>query len=194
MGQIVPQAATVLSAGTPATTLATGAEAHQVLTFTLGGELFAIGILNVKEIIEYGQVTEIPMMPSFIRGVINLRGAVVPVIDLSARFGGSQSAVGKRTCIVIVETPTGEEGQRQDIGVVVDAVSEVLDIPPGDVEPPPAFGARLRTDFIAGMGRVAGRFVIILDVTKVLSVDELALLSNLDGAAASTAQHPGHDG
>lgn len=190
MGQIVPHA--TLPAQAPAGALATAGDAHQVLTFTLGGELFAIGILNVKEIIEYGQVTEIPMMPGFIRGVINLRGAVVPVIDLSARFGGAQSTVGKRTCIVIVEASTGEDGLRHDIGVVVDAVSEVLDIPAGDVEPPPAFGARLRTDFIAGMGRVAGRFVIILDVAKVLSVDELALLSSLDGAAAQ-ASHATHD-
>lgn len=194
MGQIVPQTTAGLPAGASSPALTGGVEVNQVLTFTLGDELFAIGILNIKEIIEYGQVTEIPMMPSFIRGVINLRGAVVPVIDLSARFGGSQSKVGKRTCIVIVETPTGEEGQHQDIGVVVDAVSAVLDIPPGDVEPPPAFGARLRTDFIAAMGRVDGRFVIILDVTKVLSVDELALLSNLDGSAAVAAQASGHDG
>lgn len=190
MGQIVPHA--TLPAQAPTGALAAAGDAHQVLTFTLGGELFAIGILNVKEIIEYGQVTEIPMMPGFIRGVINLRGAVVPVIDLSARFGGAQSTVGKRTCIVIVEAPTGEDGLRHDIGVVVDAVSEVLDIPAGDVEPPPAFGARLRTDFIAGMGRVAGRFVIILDVAKVLSVDELALLSSLDGAPAP-ASHATHD-
>jgi purine-binding chemotaxis protein CheW len=90
--------------------------------------MFAVGILNVKEIIEYGNLTEIPMMPPFIRGVINLRGSVVPVIDLSARFGHAQSEVGKRSCIVIVEV--SESDFRHDIGIMVDAVSEVLEIPP----------------------------------------------------------------
>src|SRR5512137_1231888 len=96
----------------------------QYLTFTLGGEMFAVGILNVKEIIEYGHLTEIPMMPAFIRGVINLRGSVVPVIDLSARFGGKATEIARRTCIVIVEVQQ-DEG-RHDIGIMVDAVSEVL--------------------------------------------------------------------
>src|SRR5512133_1860882 len=113
----------------------------QYLTFALGGEMFAVGILNVKEIIEYGQLTEIPMMPAFIRGVINLRGAVVPVIDLSARFGARSTAVGKRTCIVIVEVSDGaDDDMRHDIGIMVDAVSEVLDIPGAEIEPPPTFG------------------------------------------------------
>ena len=101
---------------------------QQYLTFLLGGEMFAVGILNVKEIIEYGNLTEIPMMPPFIRGVINLRGSVVPVVDLSARFGHAQSEVGKRSCIVIVEV--SESDFRHDIGIMVDAVSEVIEIPP----------------------------------------------------------------
>ncbi|MEW5903329.1 MAG: chemotaxis protein CheW [Pseudomonadota bacterium] len=151
------------------------AEMQQYLTFTLGNEMFAVGTLSVKEIIEYGQLTEVPMMPDFIRGVINLRGAVVPVIDLSARFGRSLTQVSRRTCIVIIEVPSGEE--QQDIGVVVDAVSEVLEIPASEIEPPPAFGAKIRTDFIHGMGKVDGRFVILLDVGKVLSVDEISTLA-----------------
>lgn len=150
---------------------------QQYLTFLLGGEMFAVGILNVKEIIEYGTVTAIPMMPPFIRGVINLRGAVVPVIDLSSRFGNNPSQVSRRTCIVIIEVSEGEE--RQDIGIVVDAVSEVLEIPRGEIEPPPAFGAKIRADFITGMGKVGGRFVIILNVSQVLSVDEISLLSQI---------------
>lgn len=156
----------------------------QYLTFTLGGEMFAVGILCVKEIIEYGSLTEIPMMPAFIRGVINLRGAVVPVIDLAARFGGRSTEVGKRTCIVIVELgdATGEDATRHDIGIIVDAVSEVLDIPASEIEPPPTFGARIRADFILGMGKVAGKFVIILNIDRVLSVDEIALLAASDGA------------
>ena len=150
----------------------------QYLTFTLGGEMFAVGILNVKEIIEYGSLTEIPMMPAFIRGVINLRGSVVPVIDLAARFGGEPSAVGRRTCIVIVEV--SDEEMRHDIGIMVDAVSEVLDIPGSEIEPPPTFGAKIRSDFIFGMGKVNGNFVIILRIDRVLSVDEIALLTGTD--------------
>ena len=153
-------------------------EQPQYLTFVLGGETYAIGILRIKEIIEYGQITAVPMMPAFIRGVINLRGHVVPVVDLSVRFGRAATAVGRRTCIVILEIEAGEE-QRQDIGVLVDAVNEVLEIPPAEIEPAPAFGARIRTDFIAGMGKVDGTFVIILHVDRVLSVEELALLGQV---------------
>ena len=156
----------------------------QYLTFLLGGEMFAVGILNVKEIIEYGHLTEIPMMPAFIRGVINLRGSVVPVIDLSARFGGKTTEVSRRTCIVIVEVSDGE--MRHDIGIMVDAVSEVLDIPGSEIEPPPSFGAKIRADFIFGMGKVGGKFVIILNIDKVLSVEEIAMLTGT--AAASTEQ------
>ncbi|MBI4986096.1 MAG: purine-binding chemotaxis protein CheW, partial [Rhodocyclales bacterium] len=145
----------------------------------------AVGILNVKEIIEYGSLTEIPMMPAFIRGVINLRGAVVPVIDLAARFGGQATAIGRRTCIVIVELQQ-EEG-RHDIGIMVDAVSEVLEIPGKEIEPPPAFGARIRADFIAGMGKVNQKFVIILDILRVLSVDEMAAVADIGKAAPQTA-------
>ena len=156
----------------------------QYLTFLLGGEMFAVGILNVKEIIEYGQLTEIPMMPAFIRGVINLRGAVVPVIDLAARFGGAQSTAGKRSCIVIVEVCEGEF--RHDIGILVDAVSEVIEIPGSEIEPPPSFGARIRADFIHGMGKVAGKFVILLNIVKVLSIDEIAMLAQVAGDHAGS--------
>src|SRR5512135_3491928 len=109
-----------------ATDKAAGSEEQQYLTFMLSGEMFALGILNIKEIIEYGSLTEVPMMPSFIRGVINLRGSVVPVVDLSARFGRERTQVSRRTCIVIVEVQGGD-GTKQDIGVMVDSVSEVLE-------------------------------------------------------------------
>ncbi len=175
MGQVVQQASrTGGKAGKPLVVV-NAVEIQQYLTFLLGGEMYAIGILNVKEIIEYGQLTEIPMMPAFIRGVINLRGAVVPVIDLAARFGGSQTAASRRTCIVIIELSNGDE--RHDIGVVVDAVSEVLEVPAAEIEPPPSFGAKIRADFIEGMGKIAGKFVIILDIQKVLSVDEISALA-----------------
>ena len=157
-------------------------EDHQYLTFLLGGEMYAIAILNIKEIIEYGNLTEVPMMPSFIRGVINLRGSVVPVVDLSARFGRNKTEVSRRTCIVIIEVMSSEES-KQDIGVMVDSVSEVLEIPRSEIEPPPAFGAKIRVDFISGMGKVAGKFVILLDANKVLSVDELSMLGHAAGTS-----------
>lgn len=151
----------------------------QYLTFLLGGEMFAIGILNIKEIIEYGQLTTVPMMPGFIRGVINLRGRVVPVVDLMSRFGRDSTETTKRTCIVIIEVAT--DGERQDVGVVVDSVSEVLEIPVSEIEPPPSFGAKIRADFISGMGKVNGKFVIILNVNRVLSVEEMATLAAIGG-------------
>jgi purine-binding chemotaxis protein CheW len=151
------------------------AELAQYLTFVLAGEPFAIGILAIKEIIEYRGLATVPMMPACVRGVINLRGAVVPVIDLQARFGRASSEVSKRTCIVIVEVANEAEagGSRQVVGVVVDAVNEVLDIAPADIEPAPSFGARIRSDFIAGVGKVRGKFVILLDVDRVLTLDDL---------------------
>ncbi len=165
---------------------ASGGETHQYLTFTLGGEMFAVGILNVKEIIEFGTLTEIPMMPSFIRGVINLRGAVVPVVDLAARFGGAASQAQRRTCIVIVEVT--QDDAKHDIGIMVDAVSEVLEIQDSEIEPPPSFGARIRADFIAGMGKVNQKFVIILEIHRVLSVDEMAVLATVgQGGEAAVA-------
>jgi purine-binding chemotaxis protein CheW len=177
LGAALPQA--------PAPKAASSEERQQYLTFTLGNEMFAIGILFIREIIEYGQVTEVPMTPPFIRGVINLRGAVVPVVDLAVRFGRPPREVSRRTCIVIVEvdTPNGI----QDMGVVVDAVSEVLEIPGSEIEAPPEFGTRIRTDFIAGMGKVDGRFVVILDVYRVLSLEEVAVLASLSASTAECA-------
>ena len=148
---------------------------NQYLTFVLSGEIFALGILSIKEILEYEAPTDVPMMPKFVRGVVNLRGAVVPVIDLSARFGRSTTTVTKKTCIVIVEIVLHEE--RQVLGVLVDAVNEVLEIAQSDIEPPPSFGTSVRTDFIQGMGKVNGRFVIILNVHAALSVDDMTLIA-----------------
>ena len=156
-----------------------GQEQQQYLTFMLGGEVFAIGILAIKEIIEYGQLTEVPRMPRSIRGVINLRGSVVPVIDMGARFGKTATLVSKRTCIIIIEVMGEPEGEdpAQVVGVMVDAVNEVLDIPDAEIEPSPSFGAKIRPDFITGMGKVDGKFVIILNADRVLSVDEMAELA-----------------
>lgn len=157
----------------------------QYLTFLLGGEMFAIEILNIKEIIEYGSLTTVPMMPEFIRGVINLRGRVVPVIDLLSRFGRKSTEITKRSCNVIIEVEA--DGEKADVGIVVDAVSEVLEIAASEIEPAPSFGAKIRADFISGMGKVNGKFVIILNVSKVLSVDEMAMISGMGGGAGNAA-------
>jgi purine-binding chemotaxis protein CheW len=159
-------------AGAAALAVLTGAPVQQYLTFMLGGEMYAMAILSIREIIEYTSLTEVPMMPPYIRGVINLRGAVVPVTDLLVRFGKASSPVTKRTCIVIVEIEA-EEG-RQTVGIVVDAVNEVLDLAAEEIEAPPTFGANIRTDFINGMGRVQGKFVIMLDINHVMAAEDLA--------------------
>ena len=168
-------------------------ERQQYLTFSLSGETFGMNILNIKEIIEYGHLTEVPMMPAFIQGVINLRGSVVPVVNLAVRFGKDAVPVGKRTCIVIIEA--GSEDEPQDIGVVVDTVNAVLEIDPSDIEPPPNFGARMRTEFIAGMAKVDQRFVILVNVQRVLSIDDMATLGALGdsvlehGVNGGTSEH-----
>lgn len=168
-------------------------EQPQYLTFNLGEEMFAIGILSIREIIEYGHLTEVPMVPPFIRGVINLRGSVVPVVDLAVRFGRAVGEITKRTCIVIIETGgadpdgAGQPGH-QMMGVVVDAVSEVLEIPASEIEPPPEFGSRIRVDFISGMGKVNGKFVVLLDVGRILSLDEVAVLATLNRGGAALPQ------
>ena len=154
-----------------------GVRGQQYLTFTVTSELFGVAIVSIKEIIEYRATTAVPMMPDFMRGIINLRGRVVPVIDLAVRFGRPRSAVTPRTCIVIVEAR--QAGEQHDLGVVVDAVSAVAEIPDADIEPPPSFGARLRSDFITGMGKIDERFVILLDVSKVLSIEELSTLGDI---------------
>ena len=149
---------------------------HQYLTFLIGKESYAIGILRIKEIIEYAELTSVPMMPRCVRGVINLRGAVVPVLDLASRFGGAQAVPTRRTCIVIVEIQAGGEAT-QDLGVIVDAVNEVVEIPAGEIEPAPSFGIRIPENFIEGMGKVAGKFVIILNVDRVLATEDIVGLA-----------------
>lgn len=164
------------------------AGAHKYLSFTLQGEVYAMGIELVKEIIEFGPITVVPMMPSFMRGVINLRGAVVPVIDLSRRFGGEASVVGRRTCVVILELPSrdDQDAEPQVIGVIVDAVNAVLDVAADAIEPPPSFGTGIRPDFLQGMGKVKERLVLILNVHKTLSLEELKELRDAPAHEALT--------
>jgi purine-binding chemotaxis protein CheW len=161
-----------------------GAASSQYLTFSLGEEVFAMDITTVREIIQVVRMTTVPLMPDFVRGVINLRGAVVPVIDLSARFGRPAATVGKKTCIVIFDAQRG--GERVELGLLVDSVSEVVDIAADQVEPPPSFGASTRRDFIRGMGKQGERFVIVLEPDKALDVEDMAQLcaSARDGVPA----------
>jgi purine-binding chemotaxis protein CheW len=154
-------------------------EEKQYLTFMLGGEMFSISILCIKEIIWYANLTEVPMMPACIRGVINLRGAVVPVLDLSNRFGKPSTPVIKSSCIVIVEVPTAVEGEHLNMGVVVDSVQAVLEIPTSEIEPAPSFGAKIRSEFIEGIAKVNGKFVILLNVKRVLSTEEIGQMGQM---------------
>jgi purine-binding chemotaxis protein CheW len=144
---------------------------QQHLTFMIGGEEYAISLLKVKEIIEFDTVTEVPKTPEWIRGVINLRGSVVPVVDLAVKFRQAPSIAGKLTCIVITEVEC--EGAATVMGIMADSVRQVIDLKPQDVEPPPTFGTRVKVDYLLGMARSGKKFCLILDTEKVLSTDEL---------------------
>ena len=144
----------------------------QHLTFHLAGEEYAVGILKVKEIIEYGTLTVVPQSPPSVRGVINLRGNVVPVVDLAIKFGMAQSPITNRTCIVIVEVAL--DGEQSVMGVIADSVSQVIDLPADEILPPPAFGTRIKADFLKGMAKADKKFFLILDIDKVLATDELS--------------------
>ncbi len=161
-------------------------EKRQFLSFTLDQVDYAVGILQVKEILQYEPVTRVPSVPRSVRGVINLRGSVVPVVDLSLKFGLPETSISGRTCILIVEARL--EGEPTVLGVLADSVSEVLELGPGDVEPPPAFGARVRVDYLLGMGKVDGRFVLLLDLDRALSADEKEAAARL--ADEPPAQQP----
>lgn len=148
-----------------------GAELNKYLSISLGDNRYGIEVLRIREIIEYAAITPVPMMPPFVRGSINLRGRGVPVIDLAIRFGRTETAIIRRTCIVIVET--GADGSGGDmVGLLVDAVNEVVDLDSAEIEPAPSFGGKLRIEFMRGMAKVKGEFVILLDVDRVLAVDE----------------------
>lgn len=146
----------------------------QFLTFQLADAIYGMDIATVREIIQYGPMTTVPLMPPFVRGVINLRGAVVPVIDLKARLGKGQAKVSKKTCIIIFDTTS--EGERVELGLMVDAVSAVIEIPGDVIEPPPTFGSSIRRDFIQGIGKVNDRFIILLEPGRALDVEEMATL------------------
>jgi purine-binding chemotaxis protein CheW len=146
----------------------------QYLTFRLGQETFAVDVCQVREILDQAAITRVPQMPDYMLGVINLRGSVVPVVDLRRKFGMAASETTRESCIVVLEVDCG--GETTVVGAQADAVSEVLDLPAEAIEPPPRLGMKLRTEFIRGMGKKEEQFLIILDIDKIFSTDELALL------------------
>jgi purine-binding chemotaxis protein CheW len=149
----------------------------QYLTFKIAGENYAIGVLQVKEILRFETITQVPSTPPSIRGVINLRGSVVPVVDLAVKFGLPESQITKWSCIVIVEADL--DGEQTVMGVMADAVSQVVEFLPGDIQPPPPFGTNVSTDYLVGMGNDEKKFVLILDINKVLTAEELMTASHL---------------
>lgn len=157
-------------------------ETMQYLTFTLAEEVFALDVGKVREILEYDTVTKVPQVPDFMRGVINLRGSVVPVIDLRLKFGMEASVQTINTCIIVVEVQL--DGGTTVLGALADSVQEVVDMEPEHIEPAPHIGTHLNASFIKGMGKCDGKFVMILDIDKVFSGDVMNLVnSSLDLAA-----------
>ncbi|SHJ91860.1 purine-binding chemotaxis protein CheW [Desulfatibacillum alkenivorans DSM 16219] len=144
------------------------------LTFTLAEEEYGIGILKIREIIGMMPVTTVPQTPDFVKGVINLRGKVIPIVDLRLRFGMGSMEYTERTCIIVVEIAS--ENVTVQIGIVVDSVSEVLNIRAEDIEPPPTFGTKLNTEFILGMAKMEGGVKILLHIDQVLSAAEVGMI------------------
>lgn len=151
-------------------------ESTQFLTFKLDGEVFAVDISKVREVLEFTTLTKVPRLPDYVRGVINLRGSVVPVLDLRRKFGMSRTEKTVNTCIIITEVAVG--GDSVILGALVDSVQEVMEMEHNAIEPPPRIGTRLKAEFIKGMGKQNSGFVIILDIDQVFSEDELALIQD----------------
>ena len=161
---------------------ATGIEqAATYLTFRLGDEIFAIDVQNVREVLDFTSITRVPRTPDFMRGVINLRGGVVPVIDMRLKFGMESTEDTVDTCVIVMEINL--DGDATVVGALADSVSEVFDLDPGQIEPPPRIGTRLKMEFIQGMGKSGDQFIIILDIDKVFSADELSLVGDVQGSA-----------
>lgn len=151
-------------------------ETTQYLTFRLAEEIFSIDISKVREVLDFTSITKVPQTPEFMRGVINLRGSVVPVVDMRLKFGMSKTERTVNTCIIIVEISV--DGDTTVLGALADSVQEVIELEPQQIEPAPRIGTRLRTEFIRGMGKRDEQLVIILDIDKVFSVDELSLVQD----------------
>jgi purine-binding chemotaxis protein CheW len=149
----------------------------QYLSFFVAGEEYAIGILQVREIIEYESVTRVPGSPEWIRGVTNLRGSVLPVVDLAMKFGLPPSTPSRRSCIVVVEVAFQEE--KLVMGLLADAVGQVLDVGPGDIEPPPAFGTPVHAGYLSGLGKAGKKFILLLNIDRLLNSQELRVASEV---------------
>ncbi len=165
----------------------------QYLTFKIAGETYAVGILRVREILQYDTVTKVPSTPRSVRGVMNLRGSVVPVVDLAVKFGLPESPLTARTCVVILEVEN--DGEKMVMGVMADSVSEVLELRSDEIEPPPPFGAKVKVDYLVGMGKGEKTFLLVLDIDRLLSAEDMAVASRAgealtddDGALGSPAQ------
>ncbi|NJD57754.1 MAG: chemotaxis protein CheW [Nitrospirae bacterium] len=160
-------------------------ETTQYLTFRLEDEIFALDISKVREVLDFTSITKVPRTPEFMRGVINLRGSGVPVVDMRLKFGMSITERTVNTCIIIVEISV--DGDTTVLGALADSVQEVIELEPQQIEPAPRIGTRLKTDFIRGMGKRDEQFVIILDIDKIFSVDELALVQDAEKFTSSGA-------
>ena len=146
-------------------------ETTQYLSFKLGEEIFAVDVAQVREILDVIAITKVPQTPDFMKGVINLRGSVVPVMDMRLKFGMPPTERTVNTCIIVMEVI--QDGETMVLGSLADSVQEVLDLEPDQIEPAPRIGTRLRSDFITGMGKQNERFIIILDIDRIFSADEL---------------------
>lgn len=161
------------------------AKTAQYLTFKLDEEVFALEISKVREVLEFSSVTKVPRTPPFMRGVINLRGSVVPVVDMKLKFGMAKTEKVINTCVIIVEVSIDDDSVV--LGALADSVQEVIDLDLASIEPPPKIGARLNTDFIKGMGKRGEEFIIILDINKVFSADELSQAVDLGATQPNQA-------
>ena len=157
----------------------------QYLTFTLDKEQFAVDISKVREVLEFTSVTKVPRTPEFMRGVINLRGSVVPVVDLRLKFGLSRTEKSIDTCVIITEVESN--GEKLVLGALADSVQEVIELEPGSIEPPPRLGTRVNIDFIRGMGKRDDRFLILLDLDRVLTQEELREVAGPERAVEAAA-------
>ncbi|SDB59165.1 purine-binding chemotaxis protein CheW [Desulfonatronum thiosulfatophilum] len=154
---------------------------NQYLTFTLDKELYAMDIAKVREVLEYTDITRVPRTPDFLRGVINVRGRAVPVVDMRLKFGMTRTEETVNTCIIIVEVDV--DGENTILGALADSVQEVFDLEPDQIEPAPRLGTRIKTEFIEGMGKNGEQFIIILNIDKIFSAEELAIVKDVEETA-----------
>jgi purine-binding chemotaxis protein CheW len=158
-------------------------ESRQYLTFRLAQETFAVDVAKVREILDFVSITKVPQTPDFMRGVINLRGSVVPVVDMKLKFGMEPTEKTVNTCIIVMEVII--ENETTIVGALADSVQEVVDLDPSQIEPPPRIGMKLSIDFIKGMGKLNDEFVIILDTDRIFSFDDGAVLAEMTDSNAA---------